>query len=238
LRRLLSNVRYISEREAMAALVEQNGAVLSRLEEAGVAKGHTVYVQVHDAGSSSPVMLNLLRDAARIEKAGYRFLDSRNKTDLADLTGELGDGAIIYIDDFSASGNQFLKARGAVSECIQGSFSEFFVLPCVCEEGMAKIEREGVQVFARYVHSRSERPLHEDCTTLEEETKEKLIRLSKCINHRWGLGYQQLATMVVLYNNAPNTVPLLLRGSPHQEPYVGVLPRTTDLPPRLYSRRL
>ena len=36
--------------------------------------------------------------------------------------------------------------------------------------------------------------------------------------------------MVVLYRNAPNTVPVLLRGNVGQD-VVGVLPRTTDLPP-------
>ena len=36
--------------------------------------------------------------------------------------------------------------------------------------------------------------------------------------------------MVVLYRNAPNTVPVMLRGNVNQKPYFGIFPRTIDLP--------
>ncbi len=36
--------------------------------------------------------------------------------------------------------------------------------------------------------------------------------------------------MVVLYRNAPNSVPALLRGSQNQVPFAGIFPRTTDMP--------
>ena len=39
-----------------------------------------------------------------------------------------------------------------------------------------------------------------------------------------------MAAMVILYRNAPDNVPVLLRGSGGQAPYIGIFPRTTDMP--------
>ena len=45
-----------------------------------------------------------------------------------------------------------------------------------------------------------------------------------------GLGYNQLATMVILYRNSPNTVPSVFRGSSNQAPFAGLFPSWKDLP--------
>src|SRR2546422_10737055 len=66
--KLLDNVIYISESNTRDILVQQNAAMMKRLLGAGLQSKQLIYVQVHDAGSSSPVMLNLLRDAANLEK--------------------------------------------------------------------------------------------------------------------------------------------------------------------------
>jgi hypothetical protein len=50
------------------------------------------------------------------------------------------------------------------------------------------------------------------------------------IHSRMGLGFSSMATMVVLYRNAPNTTPLVIRGNLDQRSFVGIFPRTTDLP--------
>src|SRR5947207_3017042 len=60
--RLLDKVIYISESNTRDILVQQNAALMKRLLTAGLEPKQLIYVQVHDAGSSSPVMLNLLRD--------------------------------------------------------------------------------------------------------------------------------------------------------------------------------
>jgi hypothetical protein len=41
---------------------------------------------------------------------------------------------------------------------------------------------------------------------------------------------EDLATMVVLYRNAPNSIPAVLRGSDKQAPFHGLFPRFKDLP--------
>jgi hypothetical protein len=84
--------------------------------------------------------------------------------------------------------------------------------------------------FAFNPHSKAERPLHANSPIFKQEEKERLTSLCKSVNKAFGLGYRGMATMVVFYRNAPNTVPVILRGSANQKPIAGIFPRTTDLP--------
>jgi Mg2+/Co2+ transporter CorC len=61
---LLECVIYLSEQDIRQILIDQNRALMARLAAAGLPPEKLIYVQVDDAGSSSPVMLNMLRDAA------------------------------------------------------------------------------------------------------------------------------------------------------------------------------
>src|SRR5579872_5766395 len=59
-----------------------------------------------------------------------------------------------------------------------------------------------------------------------------------CSFVRFGLGFGGLASVVVMYHNCPNNVPLILRGSLGQRTFRGILPRSSDLPrPRLEHKQ-
>lgn len=229
-RLLLENVIYLSEATTKRILVEQNEALMKHLAAAGVPPKKLIYVQVHDAGSSSPVMLNMLRDAAGLERRGCRFMDSRDSLGLNRVTNELGEGALIYIDDFVATGNQFCEARDFALQSVVGTFSEFLLVPSICEEGIYKIAERGIQAFAGHVHSKADRPLHDNSNVLDPGAKERVRGICRGISPKMSLGYKQLATMVVLYRNAPNSMPAVFRGNLNQTPFAGIFPRTTDLP--------
>lgn len=228
---LLESVIYLSERDTRRILVQQNEALIRRLAAAGLPAKKLLYLQVHDAGSSSPVMLNLLRDAAGLERRGCHFLDSRNSLGINKLTNEVGEGALIYVDDFVGTGNQFCSARDFAVKSVVGTFSEFLLVPSICEEGLYQLGQRGIEAFAGHVHSKSERPLHDNSWLLDGDAKARLRLVCKGISPKMSLGYKELAAMVVLYRNAPNSVPAVLRGSLNQKPFAGIFPRTTDLPP-------
>jgi hypothetical protein len=229
--RLLDNVIYISESRTRDILVDQNAALMKRLADAGLPPKKLIYVQVHDAGSSSPVMLNLLRDAANLERFGCKFVDVHDTMRLTKMMNELGEGALIYVDDFIGTGNQFCGERDyAAKNFVVNTFSEFLIAPSICEEAYYQIGTRGIEAFTGHVHDKAERPLHANSTLFKKEEKDRLELMCKGINAKFGLGYKGLATMVVLYRNAPNTVPAILRGSLNQTPFVGIFPRTTDLP--------
>lgn len=229
-RTLLDRIVYLSEERVQKILVEQNRALSARLRRAGIAPDHTVYVSLHDAGSSSPVMLNLLRDAAGLERSGCHLIDGHNGILLNKVTNELAEGAVVYVDDFAGTGMQFCKTRKFVAQSIVGNFSEFLLVPCLCEEAIHRLGREGIDFYTGMVHTRAERPLHENSPILDQETKDRFRQMSLGIHSRVGLGFSGLATMVVLYRNAPNTTPLIIRGNLDQKNFVGIFPRTTDLP--------
>ena len=229
--RLLDNIIYLSEYDTKQILMEQNAALMERLKAAGLPPKKLIYVQVHDAGSSSPVMLSLLRDAANLERQGCKFVDARDIKRLSETMNEVGVGALIYVDDFVGTGNQFCEERDfAAKNFALTNFSEFLIAPSICEEAFYKLSERGIEAFTGHVHSKAERPLHSNSSMFRKAEKERLELACKGINNKFGLGYHALATMVVLYRNSPNTVPAVLRGSTNQTPFFGIFPRTTDLP--------
>lgn len=227
---LLLHARFIDEQETSRLLVERNDALLEKLSKAGISRDKVIYVQFDDAGSSSGLMLNLLKEGALLERSGCKFVDSNNVKGISEKTRQIGEGAIIYVDDFVGTGNQFCKSRDYASQFYQGTFTEFLLSACICEEAIYQLGKRGIEGCAGFLHSINDRVLHSYCNTLTPEKKDRLLELGKEINAKWSLGYNNLATMVVFYRNTPNTVPLLLRGSVQQDPYHGVIPRTTDLP--------
>ena len=229
--RLVANLRFVSEKETIRHLVELNNEILCALRKDGIGIQNVIYVSTDKAGSSSGVMLNLLRDNANLERRKAKFLHSGEGINIQKLTIKLGSGAIVYVDDFAGTGKQFMRSRKSVAEFVAGAFSEFLLLPCICEEAYSRIEAAGIKPQIAFVHKKSERPLLDDCNFLGRRQRERLVTLSHEI---WGranaLGFDRMATNVVFYRNAPNTTPLIFRGNLGQRPKHGIVPRYDDLP--------
>jgi hypothetical protein len=228
--KLLDKVIYLSEAETKKILLHQNSVLMSNLHKAGLPSKKLIYVQTDDAGSSSPMMLGMLRNAAGLEQLGCTLLDGRDAFGINEATKRLEEGAIIYIDDFVGSGTQFNKARTFLMQSVVGSFSEFLIVPSICEEGLTKLTDLGVEVYTGHIHAKAERPLHESSHIMPGEGRDRLIEICKTIRAKGGLGFENMATMVVLYRNAPNSIPAILRGSDKQDPFYGLFPRFKDLP--------
>ena len=199
-----ANLRFVSEAETVDWLETLNDGILRRLRRDGIGEKNVIYVATDKAGSSSGVMLNLLRDRANLERRGAVFVHYGEANKIQELTRRLRFGAVVYVDDFAGTGKQFLRSRKSVAESVVGAFSEFFLLPCICEEARCRIEREGVKAESGFVHTKSERPLRGECEFLEARVRDGLLALS---SRHWkkkvGMGFDGLATNVVFYRNAP-----------------------------------
>ena len=232
----LKSVIYLSEKTVRETLVDQNDQLLRRLSAEGVPAKNVIYVQVDDAGSSSPVMLNLLRNHGGLEKRGCSLMDSRHVLCLRELTEQLAEGALVYVDDFVGTADQFTtNTRPLLGEHIIGNFAEFFLAPVICEEGVANLGKLGVETVTRFVHTRAERPLYGFSSVFAEPDRHTLMEMTKRFANGCfydGLGYKRAATMYVLYSNSPDTVPRVFRGSTDQKPFRGIFPRFNDLPLR------
>jgi hypothetical protein len=220
----------MSESKSREILLEQNAELMRRLRNSGLTPEKLIYVSVHDAGSSSPVILNLLRDSALLENLDCKFFDLNNLLGMNDVMDELGEGALIYVDDFVGSGTQFCEARDFATESLDmAGFSEFLVAPCICEEAYELLDERGIQAFTGHKHLKSQRPLHTGSALFTDEEKESLRLVCRRISQD-ALGFMDMVVMVVPWLNSPDNVPIILRGSQDQTPYLGIFPRTTDLP--------
>lgn len=226
----LNRVIFVSYAETRELLVRRNQAILTKLRKDGIRKDNIIYVQIDDAGSSSGLMLNILKEAARLERSNCKFIDSGNSKALNSETDKLEEGAIIYVDDFIGTSKQFFKSRSFTSQYIVGNFPEFMLSVCICQEAMFELEKHGIQPFPGMIHAVADRPLHELGSVFDPHLRDRLIALGSRTNKKGGLGYGRLATMVVPYRNAPNSLPRLLRGDRDQKPFVGILPKIQDLP--------
>ena len=124
-------------------------------------------------------MLNLLRDRAHLERQGATLLNSGEGEAIHKATMKLKSGAIIYVDDFAGTGKQFVRSRRHVAEYIVGTFSEFFLIPCICEEALLKCKEAGVETRFGFVHKRSQRPLLQECEFLPHDRREEIVALSR-----------------------------------------------------------
>jgi hypothetical protein len=227
---LLDKVIYLSEAETRKILLHENAALMDNLRKSGLPSNKLIYVSTDDAGSSSPMMLGMLRNAARLEQQGCKFLDSRDALNVNKITTKLQEGAIIYIDDFVGSGKQLERSRNFLMQSVVGNFSEFVLVPSICEEGFARLSGLGITVYTGHLHAKAERPLHQQCHGFDKAGRERLIQICREIRPKSSLGFEEMATMVVLYRNAPNSLPAVLRGSDKQKPFYGLFPRFKDLP--------
>ena len=230
LTRLAANLRLITEREVISTLLELNSRVTTALRADGVSEKNIIYVTTDTAGSSSGVMLDLLRRRANLELKGATFLHAGEGEAIQAKTLDLGVGAIIYVDDFAGTGKQFSRTRRRVAEYLVGGFSEFLLVPCICEEALKRCKSIGVQAESRFIHLREERPLLEESDFLRSDTRQRLLRLFREHFGRGtkSLGFDGLATNVLVYRNAPNTTPLVFRGNRGQYPRHGIVPRFDD----------
>lgn len=228
--RLLTHVKYFDEGWVRTTLVAQNEALLRRLSRDGVTIKNVIYIQYDDAGSSSGVMLNLLKDSANIGSMGCHFIDGHHGLEISRVTNGLERGAVVYVDDFLGTGRQFCRARDQISQSFVGTFSEFVLAPVICEEALTPLADRRIKWYQGKIHERGERPLHENSVILTQAQRERLTEIALGMSATYGLGFDRLATMAVLYRNAPNTMPLLLRGDFGQRPRFGILPRAQDLP--------
>lgn len=229
IRQFMAFVRYLPARDFPSTLLRVHKGLMQRLRENGYEKKQIIFMSFDQAGSSSAVVLNHLRDAAHLETQDFTLLHSSDIMKIGEITFGIGEGVIVYVDDFLGSGTQLFKNIGAVRGVIQGNFVEIALAACVCEEATEKLSKIGVETFAEIKHFKHERPLHPDANCLSSGAKGKLIHLCERIGPPHGLGFRRMATMVILSRNTPNNAPMILRGSPGQVPFVGLLPRTTDL---------
>ena len=224
--RLAANLVFLSQKQIISELTRLNTEIEERLVADDVSPKNIVYVSLDDPPSSSPAMCKLLRDQG--DASSRIFVPATSITKIYETTKRLRTGAIVYVDDFAGTGSQFKKARTDVRDYIDGTFSEFFLLPCICEEALGVVQDEGVVAIFTKCHTKSERPLLPESMFLEDKARKRLMEHSY---NKWGqnsLGFGMLATNVILSHGSPDTTPIIFRGDLGQHPWFGIVPRWAE----------
>ena len=225
--RLAANLEIYSTDRIISNLESLNAQIAGRLEADGIPGTNIVYVSLDDPPSSSSLMCKLLRDQGGL--SGARFVPATSGWKISELTEKLEKGAVVYVDDFSASGNQVEEARAYVQDHMPVTFSEFFLLPCICEEALRRVERQDIVAVYKHHHTRSERPLLPECDFLSDIARRRIVQHSES---RWGvgsLGFKMMATNVVFQHASPDTTPIMFRGDMRQQPWFGIVPRWAEV---------
>ncbi len=231
--RLILSIQVIRKHEAVRIALDKNQQILAALAEDGIGPERVIYTSLDETASSSHVMLNELRNHANLTRRKAKFCDSHSEFRMAKLTTHLGAGAIVYVDDFAGTGNQFSDNRNRLAAFIHGDFSEFLILPCVCEEALEKIEKLGVETRAGFVHKAEDRPLRSESHHFAPSERDRLLALAVMVDAKWPLGYRGLGTNIIFDRHAPNSTSPLLRGNVGQDRFRGVVPRWDDKPPKV-----
>ncbi len=233
---LARRVHFISEREVSALLLRQYQELVTRLSNAQIPLSRTIFVSFDEAGSSSAVALHALRDAARLPSTSATLIDARDASRLQERLLQLIDEgdrpfAIVYVDDFVGTGTQFAQDREYVAQFYLGKFQEFLLSAVMCEEGIHRLGALKVAPLAGRIHGRSDRALLAGSGIFAPHDRDRLIAVARRRIGHDGLGWQEMATMVVLYSNAPDSTPGLLTGDyQHLPQFEGLFPRVQDLP--------
>jgi len=234
--RVLDKVVYFNKNRIVTALLDHNAAIQRALLDRGLGPDHIAYVHIDTPGSSSSIMMNLLRNKGNLQRLPSLILDANDPQKLIDFIQRKKNVAVVYVDDFLGTGKQFCKARDFLADFFPTAQPELLLAPCICEEAFKELAKRDVEVFTSLIHAKADRPLHPNSRSLEPASKTRLLNMNKRIGKQPS-GFGALAASVAMFHNVPNNMPLLLRGSIDQSPFVGILPRTTDLPlPRKYGQ--
>jgi len=233
---VLDKVVYFNKKRVVESLLDHNAAIQKTLQDRGLGPDKIAYVHIDTPGSSSSIMMHLLRNKGNLQRLPSLILDANDPQKLIEFIQRKKNIAVVYVDDFLGTGNQFCKSRDFLSGFFPTAQPELLLAPCVCEEAFKQLVKRDVEVFTSLIHAKADRPLHPNSRILEHASKARLLNINRGLGKQ-ASGFGLLASSVAMFHNSPNNMPLLLRGSLDQKPFVGILPRTTDLPvPRKYGR--
>ncbi len=115
---LLENVTFFNKERVVRSLLDQNAALHEKLSIEGINPDHIIYVHIDEPGSSNSIMINLLRNRANLQRLDCRFVDASNPAKVLEWIVKLKQVAVVYVDDFLGSGDQFCTARDAMVSSI------------------------------------------------------------------------------------------------------------------------
>jgi hypothetical protein len=185
--------------------------------------GNWVFVaRESSAGQSGGSMLHLFRQANGLAAERYNSLFKYNR----DLPG-LGLGPqdnVVFVDDFSGTGEQVLDHWPSIRELIGDRPNLFLILIAATELTISRIENEThYNVLCDISLGDIDNIFSNKCKHFKKNEKEKIKYYCTIANHHCPRGYGGCGLLVVFHHGCPNNcIPILHANSRN---WSGLFPR-------------
>lgn len=228
--RLLDHICYIKHSEAVQNVLSEVMQIVNKLVHDGTREELIFVVPASKAGKSSVVMFEEISARIRQMFPSLSFLSDGATTGIRDQIPFRSQSAVIFVDDFVGTGEQFQGSLKAWTEVLEGRDSRFFlVVAAACEEGKRRVEDGGAQVCSTVMHDANERMWAKCRTALSEEAWNQFAVLACELHSKAPFGHKNGGSMIVLERHCPNNVALVLRGTYGQRVWLGLFPRYDQL---------
>ncbi|HWD37966.1 MAG TPA: hypothetical protein VG944_03905 [Fimbriimonas sp.] len=226
---ILKGVRYFSNEQVLTLVKTEVVKSIESFLLARIPAANIIVAPANMVGTSSNFVFEGVREAIGSEFPGVQF-HLNGPSEARKFTSLKNGAAVIFLDDFVGTGDQFLKSFRAWSDALGGRGARFVLIAAVaCEEGKEKIEDKGALVQAPVIHTRGER-LWQYCHENVGEDQMKRFAVLACeLRTTQPFGHRNGGSMVVLSRNRPNNVSILFRGTDGQRIWYGLFPRSDQL---------
>lgn len=207
--KVLDNTSLISEQEIMAAFKGALEKIGGWQRKKSLRQGRWFFAGFGKAGESGQTMLHKFREANNM--AGNRFDEMFvSASDFPSLLLTNQD-TVIFVDDFSGSGDQFSKLWPKMKELLSATPQVHLVLYAVTTLAFQAIQSaDGIQMHAASILSADANIFDETNVKFTVAEKIKIENYCKKIDPRNPRGYNSGGLLIVLSHKTPNnSIPML-----------------------------
>lgn len=207
--KVLDNVIVISDAEIQqayrAALDRIGGWSKSDVQRTG----RWVFIGLGGQAESGPAMLHMFREAAGLESDKYQEM-FKTPADLPLMKLTAAD-TVVFVDDFSGSGDQFVARWATIRELIAGEARTYLFLAAVTAKALERLQEvDDLTVEAGRQLCEGENVLSDECTLFSPD--EQLVVLEYCrrADRRNPMGWKKCGLLLVISRKTPNnSLPIL-----------------------------
>ncbi len=200
--------------------------VVEEVNGVGISAKKTVYVPMGAAGESGHMIAYRYERANRL--SGGKVVDLLN---VPRVIHERKGVAIVFLDDFVGTGAQAVSYwNDRVKDVVPGNIPLFYAVLVGCQGGAKNVEgNTPLRVVCSHYLTEDRILGSTKCNRFSLAGRAALLRYCRQARRKNPLGYGALGVLVSFQHGTPSNAPSILRGSPRQHPWLGVLPRTEDL---------
>ena len=225
---ILDQVVLLSDVEIQQGYHDALAALPGWSVDDAVRQGNWVFVGLGGQGESGQTMLHMFREAVGLTSDRFQAMFA-TPADLPALRLTAHD-TVIFVDDFSGTGDQFSKHWAIYQELLSGEAKAYLFLAAATSDAMNRLaELQDIQVTARLILDPSANVFSDQNTVFLAADKAKVLAYCKKADRSNPMGWGKCGLLLVISRKTPNnSIPILHARS---RKWVPVFPRKLHLQP-------